>query len=88
MSTNLMPDPADLAALVPPPDRNCPFYGRSLRIVGLFSNGAGTPMALIDTRGDQCALVELRRSPCYLEIEGRPVDWRDCRIVARIRLGA
>lgn len=67
---------------------NCPFYGRHF-VEGRFVPGSGPalPMALLNSEGNQCALVTTSFTPCYLEIEGKPVDWRSCKRVAMIRIG-
>lgn len=41
---------------------------------------ASTQLGLIDTGGNQCALVLDAHSPCYLVVtENRPPDWLTCR---------
>ena len=45
----------------------CPFYG--------FHAGFG---ALIDSEGNQCALVEDACSPCYLEMRGKIPSINNC----------
>ena len=62
-----------------PLERNCPFYGYHLALVG-------RPFVLLNSRGNQCAIVVDAFSPCYLEIEGKPVDWRVCVRVADRRI--
>lgn len=65
--------------------KNCPFYGRAL-----FTSFAGAPdrprFLLIDSRGNQCALVTDAHSPCMLEIAGQPVEWRDCPRMKDVRM--
>lgn len=46
----------------------CPFYG--------FSGFSGI---LMDTEGNQCALVTGSHSPCYMEFQGQKPDWDECR---------
>ncbi len=48
---------------------NCPFYG--------FSSPLGTSV-MIPTRGNQCSLVQNAYAPCYLEINGKAVEWHTC----------
>jgi hypothetical protein len=65
---------------------NCPFYGRYL----LMNHSERVPamaFALFDSGGNQCALINDAYSPCYLEVEEKPVDWRECERVAAIRIG-
>ncbi len=64
---------------------NCPFYGRHLFNTSLIQRG--TPFTLMDSRGNQCALVTGTYSPCYLELEGREVNWQDCKRVAELTPG-
>lgn len=58
---------------------NCPFYGRALW------ESITAPFLLVDTRGNQCALITDAHSPCAMEIEGREIDWRACPRVAEVR---
>lgn len=61
---------------MPKPSHNCPFYGRHLVWWGeVLSLPA---MTLLDSQGNQCAIVFGSLSPCYLELENKPVDWREC----------
>ena len=46
----------------------CPFYGFS-----------GIPGILMDTEGNQCALVSDSYSPCYMEFQGQKPNWDECR---------
>lgn len=71
----LMPDVLELPRLPVDPERNCPFYGRAL----VF---AGRPFTLLGTGGNQCAIIIDRHSPCALEIDNQPVDWRTCPRIA------
>ena len=70
--------------------KDCPFYGRTF-VQGRFVPGHGTsralPFALINSGGNQCALVTDGFAPCYLEIEAQPVDWRQCTRVQATLLG-
>lgn len=61
------------------PNRNCPFYGRYL--FGSLSHVDQRPFMLLDSYGNQCAVIMVAHSPCYLEVEGKPVDWRECQRV-------
>jgi len=63
-------------------ERNCPFYGRSMQTALAVKPAL---FVLFDSRGNQCALVTDAHSPCLLEIEGRPVEWRECPRVEAIR---
>lgn len=62
---------------------NCPFYGRHLH---LGDRDNALPILLIDSRGNQCALVTTAFAPCRMEIAGRAVDWAECPLIAEIRL--
>jgi len=67
-----------------PSAANCPFYGAVY-----FEGQRGTPhppFVLFPTEGNECAVVTNRHTPCYLEIEGQPVDWRNCVIVRLMRM--
>jgi len=46
---------------------NCPFYGCS-----------GDQGYLVETGGNQCALVVQRNAPCENEVEGKAVEWSAC----------
>jgi len=63
----------------PPKLNNCPFYGHSTHFTG--------PRAyiMLDTQGNQCALLFSVFAPCYMEVQGLPVDWRQCQNVKRVR---
>lgn len=50
-------------------ERNCPFYGCH-DAMGL----------LIDSGGNQCALISESYSPCKMELEGLPVNWKTCPV--------
>lgn len=66
---------------------NCPFHGKHLvwfgslatELVGVLV--VPSQLVLLETGGNQCAIVLSARSPCYLEIEGQPVDWQACQRV-------
>lgn len=62
---------------------NCPFYGRSLAESAEFG-GICPPFLLIDTKGNQCALIQSAHSPCRMEMAGQPVEWRACPVFAEI----
>jgi hypothetical protein len=66
-------------------NRNCPFYGRNLVSFGA-APAVGVPAQAIlwPTYGNQCALIIGAHSPCYMEIESLPVDWRKCKRVKEI----
>jgi len=50
----------------------CPFYGFSL---------VGEPIkVLMDSKGNQCALIIGSHSPCKMEIQQKPIDWNICPI--------
>ena len=51
----------------------CHFYGKAI--------GAAR---LIDTHGNQCALITERHSPCQMEIANRTPDETTCPLVDRI----
>ena len=46
----------------------CPFYG--------FGNVGGR--ALIDSKGNQCALRTDSYSPCQMEMAGKDPNWKEC----------
>lgn len=64
---------------------DCPFYGRAL-ISFVIGGDDSVPFRLLDSRGNQCALVICAHSPCKMEIDGQPVDWRTCPRVAELRV--
>jgi hypothetical protein len=41
---------------------------------------------LLDTRGNQCALVTDKHAPCMLEIDGEAVEWSDCPRMKDVRM--
>lgn len=45
----------------------CPFYG--------FAYAMGV---LMDSKGNQCALITSSYSPCRMEISGQEICWSDC----------
>lgn len=62
--------------------KNCPFYGRAL-----FAHMAlPVKFVLLDTRGNQCAIVTDAHSPCWMEINDQPVDWTVCPRVKDMRM--
>lgn len=61
---------------------NCPFYGRSM-----FINAVWPPrILLIKSHGNQCALVTDAHAPCLMEINGDPIEWRECPRVKDMRM--
>jgi hypothetical protein len=58
---------------------NCPFYGCALWKPDPF------PVMLLDSHGNQCALVTLSHSPCQMELMGQVPDWRTCTLVNRVK---
>lgn len=63
---------------------NCPFYGRALygRVVPPIK------FLLLDTEGNQCAIVTDHHAPCYMETDGKVPDWKDCYLVREMRMEA
>ena len=47
----------------------CPFYG--------FHYAMG---ALIDSNGNQCAMIVDSYSPCQMERNGEEIDWNNCKL--------
>jgi len=64
---------------------NCPFYGTAY-YEGSPRGTPHPPFVLFPSGGNQCAMVTNRLAPCYLEMDGLPVDWRACRIVRHMRM--
>jgi hypothetical protein len=64
---------------------NCPFYGRAY-FEGVRGTPHHPPFILFPTRRNQCALITDRHSPCVLEMDRNPVDWRACPIVRHARV--
>jgi hypothetical protein len=62
---------------------NCPFYGRAL--YSMATLGAAR-FILMDSKGNQCGVMTDRTAPCYLEVNGQPVEWRECSILKEIRM--
>ena len=58
---------------------NCPFYGHSTHFT------SPRQFILISTQGNQCALLFSTFAPCYMEINGKPIDWRECPNAKTIR---
>jgi len=50
----------------------CPFYG--------FSSPSPEFPALMDSAGNQCALVADSLSPCQMEKSGQTPNWEECPI--------
>lgn len=59
-----------------PTKPNCPFYGRAC-----ITNLDPQVLIFIETEGNQCGAVTGSHSPCYMEVEGNPVDWTLCSLV-------
>lgn len=79
---------------MPVSTHNCPFYGRQMTfafhepdlallvmptVVGERPDFA--PFHLVNTNGNQCALVLDAHSPCQEEIAGREINWATCPLV-------
>jgi hypothetical protein len=65
--------------------KNCPFYGCSC-----FTSSTPQrtyPFVLMATNGNQCGLVTTSHSPCHMEVNQLPVDWRECPLVKEVRIG-
>jgi hypothetical protein len=65
-------------------DRNCPFYGRHL--YSASSKIVDPPFYLIDSRGNQCAVIQSAFAPCQMEIAQKPVDWRVCSVASGLHI--
>ena len=63
---------------------NCPFYGRHMYIQGI--RGQGHPFLLVEQKGNQCGLIVNSYSPCWMEQNGEPIDWKACPLVNDVRL--
>ncbi len=47
----------------------CPFYGKSYHVeLGV----------LLETHGNQCAIVRVAHAPCTMEMRHLPVEWAAC----------
>lgn len=58
---------------------NCPFYGRHMyRNNSLITD---PPFLLLDSRGNQCALVTSKFAPCIMERDDKGVEWRHCPLL-------
>jgi hypothetical protein len=64
------------------PERNCPFYGRSMHALKM----SPLRILLLDSRGNQCGVITDRHAPCGMEIDGLPVDWQACPLLGSIRV--
>lgn len=66
---------------------NCPFYGRAIYLYATVyvSQTTCPPFLLLDTQGNQCALVTYRHAPCMMEVDGQSIDWRECPRIKDIR---
>ncbi len=61
-----------------PEHPKCPFYG-----FGLFSSPSGTDGILMNTQGNQCAVVVSSLHPCDMEMSGLKPDWHSCPVNAK-----
>ena len=53
----------------------CPFYSASLH----FERGVNHGGVLLNSGGNQCALITSAHSPCWMEVgESRAPDWATC----------
>ena len=52
---------------------SCPFYGHAVAFVN------GTHPVMMETGGNQCALITGAHSPCRMELEGDPAQWEKCK---------
>src|SRR3989344_1587013 len=52
----------------------CPFYGFHLPLMPRNAN------LLIDSFGNQCALIQGSYSPCKMEINGEQPSWEECTL--------
>lgn len=64
---------------------NCPFYGRHMYL-SPTKEGVMPPFILLDSQGNQCALVGDSFAPCRLEADGQPVEWSACPLMEGIRV--
>lgn len=53
---------------------SCPFYGKN----GMFGR-------LLDSGGNQCALIVTSYAPCVMQMDGEEPDGKTCTVVARAR---
>jgi len=67
------------------PETNCPFYGRYMYRAPAY---ASTPFLLLNHRGNQCALIGERFTPCQMETAREPVDWRLCPLARELTVDA
>ena len=51
---------------------SCPFYGHAVAFVN------GTHPVMMDSGGNQCALMTGAHSPCRMEIGGARPNWGEC----------
>lgn len=66
---------------------NCPFYGRYLRLSLLGGEDiTQSHVALVASKGNQCAICIAGFVPCDLAIHEKPVDWRNCHLLAVLTL--
>jgi hypothetical protein len=52
---------------------SCPFYGKHAPTAPGFD--------LMDSHGNQCALIMRALAPCVMEVQGASVDWRTCPLL-------
>jgi len=59
---------------------NCPFYGRHLVATPAAPHdGTPTRILLIDSQGNQCAIVTEAYAPCLFDFGRDPlIDWKLC----------
>lgn len=62
------PNPTDQTKPITPTG-GCRFYG---------CHAVPRAQVLVESQGNQCALVRDAYAPCQMEIEGKPVDWQKC----------
>jgi hypothetical protein len=65
--------------------KNCPFYGHTM-FVSTVPNYSKA-FVLMPSDGNQCGLITSSHSPCHMEINQLPVEWRNCPYVSDIRIG-
>lgn len=65
---------------------NCPFYGHMM-FVSTVPHGS-MPFVLMASDGNQCGLITGSHSPCHMEVNHLPIEWRECPYVQGVRIGA
>lgn len=84
-----MPNELASAPRIPEVLPHCPFYGHAVGgFLWLTDSDQAALLTLIDSRGNQCALVLDAYSPCYMEIEGVMPDWKECLRIRTARAQA